>query len=248
MFISAGFLGMRYGVDDKIARFFVDREPPANNLYWKDKLLYLRPEIGWLFIPLIVDLLYKLGVSRNDLLTEEFATLLEQIGHLSALEETAQLTNEEAIDQAYLLVQNNHKSSWYLDNLLAYCKGDQNSPFIALATPIKALHRGDLFLFCLCVLPIDQPTAVKLVEHWFALITTLLLLDDAEDVESDRISGDKNSFLEVKPGQEGIDELIGLVRSNLQKISLVNKTMAAQLDSMIKEIYSKPHLQEILNR
>jgi hypothetical protein len=56
MFVSAGFLGIQYGVDDKIGKFFVDRDPPAENLYWKDKLMYLRVEPGWLFIPLIVEL------------------------------------------------------------------------------------------------------------------------------------------------------------------------------------------------
>ncbi len=56
MFISTGYLGIQYGVDNNIAKFFVDREPPANNLYWKDKYLYLRPSPGYLFIPLIVDI------------------------------------------------------------------------------------------------------------------------------------------------------------------------------------------------
>jgi hypothetical protein len=48
MFVSSNFLAIHYGVNDTIAKFFVDREPPINNLYWKDKLLYLRHE--WLLI------------------------------------------------------------------------------------------------------------------------------------------------------------------------------------------------------
>ena len=76
MFISTDFLAIKFGVDDAIARFFVDREPPANNLYWKDKLLYLRPAPGYLFIPLIVDLLFKIGIERQQLLVQANRTIL----------------------------------------------------------------------------------------------------------------------------------------------------------------------------
>ena len=32
MFISTNYLVINYGVDEKIARFFVDSEPPVENL------------------------------------------------------------------------------------------------------------------------------------------------------------------------------------------------------------------------
>src|SRR4051794_25269752 len=99
MFISADYLSIGYGVGNAIARFFVDREPPADNLYWKGKLLYLRPTPGYLFIPLIVDLLYKLNISKQQLMSEEFVSTMERIGHISALEETNQITSAEAVQQ-----------------------------------------------------------------------------------------------------------------------------------------------------
>ncbi len=76
MFISADFLAIQYGVDDAIAKFFVDRKPPENNLYWKGKELYLRKEPGWLFIPLIVDLLFRLGIPKQQLLSSKFIELI----------------------------------------------------------------------------------------------------------------------------------------------------------------------------
>ncbi|MDB5192164.1 MAG: hypothetical protein JWQ96_1727 [Segetibacter sp.] len=247
MFVSAGLLGVQYGVDDKIARFFVDRDPPANNLYWKDKLLYLRPEVGWLFIPLIVDLFYKLGIDRHQLLSDKFIEPLEAMGHLSALEETGQLTEAEAINEAYALVKNGCVNEWYLQWLMHYFNGN-TSPYSALATPYKALHRGDLFLFSLGGLSFSEEQSIKLVEFWFALITTILLLDDAEDLENDKLSGDKNAFIEAGGGKEGVNKLLELVRTNLQKISTVNRAMALKLDSMIKEIYNKPNLVNIFNQ
>ena len=107
MFISSSFLEINYGVDSKIATFFVDREPPVDNLYWKDKLLYLRPAPGYLFIPLIVDILYRLKIDRQQLLSERFVTTIEQIGHINALEETGRITENEAIKRSSELVKNN---------------------------------------------------------------------------------------------------------------------------------------------
>src|SRR3978361_84171 len=107
MFISSSFLEINYGIDPKIAQFFVDREPPADNLYWKEKLLYLRPAPGYLFIPLIVDLLFRLSIDREQLLSEQFVATMEQSGHFSALEETKQITEDEAIERSDELVKDN---------------------------------------------------------------------------------------------------------------------------------------------
>ncbi len=109
MFISANFLAINYGVDDAISRYFVDRQPPANNLYWHQKLMYLRAEPGWLFIPLIVDLLYKAGVDKKQLLSEEFVGLMEQIGHISAEEELRHITKEDALNKYLDLVKSKRK-------------------------------------------------------------------------------------------------------------------------------------------
>src|SRR5438045_9553131 len=100
MFVSTNALTIYYGVDDKIAQFFVDREPPKDNLYWKDKLLYLRLEPGYIFIPLIVDILYKLGIERAQLLSDKFIDLMEAMGHISALEESKKIDHSETITEA----------------------------------------------------------------------------------------------------------------------------------------------------
>src|SRR3954464_6567043 len=116
MFLSAKQLINNYGLDEQISKFFVDREPPKDNLYWHEKLLYLRPAPGYIFIPLIVDLYAKLGIDREQLLSEEFVSTMEQIGHISALEETTQITVEEAIEKGAALVQASCKDKeWFSD-------------------------------------------------------------------------------------------------------------------------------------
>lgn len=248
MFISSGFLGIQYGVDDKIAKFFTDREPPKDNLYWKDKLMYLRPEPGWLFIPLIVDLLYKCGIDRAQLLSPRFVELMEAIGHISALEESRQITHQQATDACIDLVHNNHSNQLYLQHLIDFFNGGNNNPFTPLAVPYKALHRGDYFLFSLCALEFDIQQETTLVKYWFALISTLLLLDDADDLLEDQKTGDANAFIESGMDKKGIENIIDLVKQNLQLIKGLNRSMASKLDSGFVSLQKLPHIQQLLNQ
>ena len=248
MFVSANFLAIQYGVDDEIARFFADREPPADNLYWKDKLLYLRPQPGWLFIPLIVDLFYKCGISKAALLGDEFVTVMEQIGHISALEETGQLSQKQAIETCMELVRSKKTNDTYFNNLAEFMVKDNRSVFDKLATPFKALHRGDIFLFALCVLHFEEELQEKLVSFWFALISTLLLLDDADDMTNDKETGDPNAFIESGLSREGLQQIVNLVRKNLQLIGSINKSMAAKLDQGYTSLYKLPSINKLLNQ
>lgn len=239
MFISADYLGIYYGVDDKIARFFVDREPPANNLYWKGKLLYLRPDPGFLFIPLIVDLLYKAGIDREQLLSEEFVTAMEQIGDISALEETRKISHKEAIKQCAELVKNRCKIVGWFNNLSDYFNNITSSYFSQLATPFKALHRGDYFLFSICSLQFPPFYPQQILEQWFALISTLLLLDDAEDIKTDQETGDDNAFLESGLHADGLQKIAALADKSIHTISSLNPTMARELQRQFNEVFEK---------
>jgi len=247
MFVSANFLAIQYGVDDAIAQFFVDREPPANNLYWHKKLMYLRPEPGFLFIPLIVDLLYKSGVEKSVLLSEDFVGLMEAVGHISALEETKQVDKATALAQCFALANEQCKTVFYKQALEEYFSGNTTNSIGLYRTPYHALHRGDAFLFALCALEFEQEKLPELVQHWFALISTLLLLDDAEDIEVDQSTGDDNAFLEAGLNADGIAGIKALVTKNLQRIDRLNKPMAITLDKKFKTLASKPVLASLIN-
>lgn len=235
MFISSSFLEIYYGVDSKIASFFVDREPPVDNLYWKDKLLYLRPAPGYLFIPLIVDILYRLNIDREQLLSEQFVTTIEQIGHINALEETGRITENEAIKRSLDLVKDGDVNQQWYQTLLDYFDSKKDNLLYNLSTPFKALHRGDVFLFSLCVLSFPSSAFKEITEQWFALISILLLMDDAEDIKSDKETGEQNAFLESGLNIEGTGKIKELAVKSISKISTVNPAMALQLKSQFKE-------------
>lgn len=248
MFISTGFLGIHYGVDNKIAKFFVDRDPPANNLYWKDKYLYLRPSPGYLFIPLIVDILFKLGIDRQQLLSDEFLNCLEQTGHISALEETKQINNAEALEQCIALAKEQCKNEKWLTAVVNYFRGTADNIFTRLTTPFKALHRGDVFLFSLSALEFPEEMFEKIAQLWFSLISTLLLLDDAEDIDEDRANNEENAFLESGLDKEGIEHVKKLLSHNLKVLSSINSIMAKKLDKQFVELIEKPHIRPLINQ
>jgi hypothetical protein len=234
MFISTDYLAINYGVDNQIARFFVDREPPADNLYWHEKLLYLRPAVGYLFIPLIVDLLFKSGLDKQRLLSARFVETMEQIGHISALEETKEISAGEALTKCSDLVATKTVNQEWLAKINEYFYNDM-SEFKEYASPFKALHRGDLFLFSLAVLEFPVRLFTNVLQQWFALITTLLLLDDAEDLKTDIESGEENAFLEAGLGAEDLQKIKELTANNFSKISAVNPSMSLTLQRQFDE-------------
>lgn len=247
MFVSADFLGIQYGVHNSIANFFADREPPKQNLYWHGKLMYLRQEPGFLFIPLMVDLLYRLGLKKEELLSELFVTTMEQIGHISALEELEKISKQEALDQYELLIQPIAKNNFILQQVSNYLRGKEENIVTLHITPYSALHRGDAFLFSLATLQFENEKWETIIKTWFALISILLLQDDAEDYEKDAESGDENAFLQAGLTAEGISSVKKLLATQLQFIASINKSMATTLDNNFKKLANKPNIEKLLN-
>jgi len=245
MFVSADFLAIQYGIDDAIARFFTDREPPADNLYWKGRQLYVRIETGYIFIPMIVDLFRRLGIPKTTLLGDEYIRLLENIGHITALEEVQRITHAEAIDQCISLTATHHRNQAQYNTIVQFMKGEPSS--IVNTNPYKALHRGDIFLFTLCALDIDDDTFQKAIHYWFALIGLLLILDDADDIETDQQTGDENTFIESGMDVTGIQAISDLVITHLRTIHSINKSMATTLDKKFIRLSEKPLFKQSLN-
>lgn len=247
MFVSADYLSTNYGVDDAIARYFVDRDPPKDNLYWHGKLLYLRPSPGYLFIPLIFDLLYKLGLEKNILLDHFFVSTMEQTGHISAMEELKLISQEEAIDQCAEMVRSVSVNNGWFEEVYAYLKKRPGNKLMAFATPLKSLHRGDMFLFSTCVLPLRVDQRDTLAQLWFALITSLLLLDDADDLQNDLLTGELNAYVESGLNEAGYEVISSIISANTSVLARYNKILAHQIKTSFELSIQLPSITQILN-
>ncbi len=88
----------------------------------------------------------------------------------------------------------------------------------------------------------------KITQYWFALISTLLLLDDAEDIDDDRANNEENAFLESGLDKEGIERVKQLVAHNLRMIASINSMMSMKLDNQFKELIKKPYISPLINQ
>lgn len=247
MFVSAGFLAIKYGVHDKIAQFFADREPPVNNLYWHEKLMYLRPSPGYLFIPVMADMLHRIGINKDEILSNDYIDVMEAIGHIAAKEETKMITNAAAIEEGIALVKDRYKNEYYYQAVVDYLRATKSNFISEQTTPFKALHRGDLFLLSACVLNFNNEQAEKIVRYWFAVISSFLLMDDADDIEEDKNTNDENAFLESGLDKEGIEKIKQLLAKNLKTLKEINTSLAISIDAKFIQLAELPYIKAYLN-
>jgi hypothetical protein len=93
MFISVKHLHENMGVNEKIARFFVDRKVPEDNVFWKGKLLYISRGNGFMNIPVYYDILYRIGIPMEVLLEDGRVQCMERIMHFAIQVECGHIMN-----------------------------------------------------------------------------------------------------------------------------------------------------------
>jgi hypothetical protein len=164
---------------------------------------------------------------------------MEQIGHASALEETKQITPDQTLQSCITIAQKYCKNEKWLATTIDYFSQVPANLIGTVATPFKALHRGDFFLFSMSALEFGEDLFVKLAQVWFALISSLLVMDDVEDLHSDKRNNEVNSLLESGLNKEGIERIEELMKHNFSIISAVNYLMAKKLDNEFSRFRQK---------
>ena len=208
MFISKEHLHTNLGIDQEIAAFFVNRKVPENNLYWKDRLLYISRGTGYLFIPLFFDLQLRCGVTKKVLLDEKYILLMESILHHAAHHEFEQIPFSQNIESCKQVMQNKVNNETLFTDLLRYFSNEDLKPFKYLGTSSKALNRGDTFLFSLCYLNLLLTQTQNIIAHWYALVPSFLLMDDIMDLREDQRVNDENAISDFGPGSIGVENFI----------------------------------------
>ncbi len=246
MFTSKKFLTDEMGVDPEIAAFFVDRKVPADNWYWKDRLLYVARGTGFLFIPLFFDLKYRSGMDKRVLLSESYIGLMEAI-----LDSAARYEREQQDFQAHLsacigLMDGKIANKNFYNDLLAYFSDKDLKPYKLFGTPSKALNRGDTLLFLLCYPPMGQETISRLIRDWYALVPSFLLMDDVMDLEEDRAQGEENSIGDFGEGREGVMNAISYLQDNFAYLRSVNRLLGDYFENSLQEKLETPYLQFLM--
>src|ERR1044072_972055 len=143
MFTSKEHLHFNLGVDLEIAAFFVDRKVPSDNMYWKNRYLYVAGGTGFLFIPLFFDLQFRMGIDKKLVLDETYIQLMEDVLDSAARYEFEQISFEEHIRNCRQLMKNKIKNENLYNDLVNYFTNEDLKPYKNIGPFSKALNRGD---------------------------------------------------------------------------------------------------------
>lgn len=78
MFLTKDDLKLSYGVDLQIGKTMIERSVPTDNLYWKNRKIYIPGAPGYMFIPIYADMLRRSGVLLTELLSDAFIQISEK--------------------------------------------------------------------------------------------------------------------------------------------------------------------------
>ncbi len=247
MFTSKHFLNENLGVDPEIAAFFVDRKVPADNQYWKGRLLYVARGTGFLFIPLLADLMHKAGVDKALLLSEEQVGLMESILDKAARYENGDMDFATHIQVIASLVENRLHHPWLKTLLDAYFAQPVLEPMGILGEDNPPLNRADALLYWFTAIPVSKETVEKLIGYWYALVPTFLLLDDLDDVKEDQASSDENAIRKYGFDAAGVRRGIEVLEAKFRQVGQLNPLLQRHLQEILANNLRKPYYKHILN-
>lgn len=230
MFTSKDDLKLSYGIDMEIGKFFVDRKIPSDNLYWKDRYLYINPMPGYLFIPAYVDLQFRLGLSKEELLSEAHAQFIEQIMHSVARQEFNKLTLAEHVAECIAITKPVCKNQGFLRELERYFFGENLQNGISFGTSLRALNRVDTYLFTLCFFNFDDGKKKQLIDAWHALMSFYLIMDDLDDIKADLEEKEDNAIVEAGLSDNGAVIIEGFMKQSYTVMNEINPVFANRMD------------------
>jgi len=238
VFISVGQFEHHMGVNKIIARFFVDRKPPENNVFWEGKLLYIGFGNGYVSIPVFYDILFRIGIPLETLLDEEHIRLMERLMHFAILQEKNEISIPEELKCVRALLKGRVKDPECYDALNRYLDQPVLKPLGIFGMKHPSLNRADVFLYILCDLPITGKQWALATRYWYALHPSYLIVDDIQDYEKDLAEGEENVIINLGGGAEGFKKTFDMLYENVEIMKEINPQLAQALldyDEFLKD-------------
>jgi len=231
MFLSADNFNSYYGVDLEVARFFVDRTVPKENLYWKNRTIYLPSAPGYIFIPLYFDLLLRSGAEKSELLSETTVQISEFILHSAARHESKQIKWKQHVEEILArLATEVHRSELQksLEEYLCQERPIGNNK-LKLGTIFPSLNRADSYLFLISTLKSERLNHQAALDAWRALMTYFLIMDDLSDIKEDLQNQEENAFVDAGLHAQGVQEISQMLNESIECLNAMNPTLGKRL-------------------
>jgi hypothetical protein len=229
MFVSVPILHNELGVDEEIARFFVNRKVPVNNSFWERRYVYIGRANGFISIPVYYDLLYRMGVPRETLLADGHVRFMEQLMHYAILHEKEKISFFEQLEKINELLAGRIKNQFFFEELIAYLTQPVLIPRGRLGMKNPSLNRADAFLFVLCDLPLSVEQLSWAIEYWYALHPCYLILDDIHDYQEDKSAGEENVIMEWGGGKIGLEKAVKVLEESAGVLEKLNRKLGESI-------------------
>jgi hypothetical protein len=232
MFVSRKSLVDNFGLDEEVAKFFVDRPVPEGNLYWRRHLVYIPPIAGYIFIPIYADLMVKAGLPKERVIADEYIKLTEEIAHSSGKMEFNGMSFKEHVKESAGIMEPFNRNPELMEDIKKYF-GVENkgSGKYRLGSGLDALNRADTFLFSLCYFETTDEVLKQLLELWYAIITFYLIIDDITDYAGDiEKENEENVFKEKGMTKETIMAINELFKKDAVVVKPYNAILSVQME------------------
>ena len=232
MFLSKDDLKLAYGVDMLIGETYVNRQVPQDNLYWRNRKIYIPGAPGYTFMPIFSDLLYRCGADRQQLIGEDFLQITEAILHSAAKLEHKQLDWEAHVAEVIGLVAPHIVDNGLFEELKGYAWKSHpiKSGDARVGTAFPSLNRADSYLFSLVMIKSSSFDVDKAIRAWYALMTYFLILDDLADIREDLLNGEENVLIEAGLDDAGAEKVTEMIDESIATMNLVNPVMANRIE------------------
>lgn len=232
MFLTKDDLKLSYGVDLTIGKAYVDRPVPENNLYWRDRKIYLPGASGYIFMPIYADLLRRSGADTQFLVSEAFMSINEQILHSAAQLEHQQINWKDHVEACLSIVAPHVKRQSLFEELSHYLRLSKPIKITGsrLGTSFPSLNRADSYLLSIVCIANHQFDEQRAIDGWYAMITYFLLMDDLADIREDLLHGEENVILDAGLDQAGIQQIEAMMNEGIEKLYLINPVLANRIE------------------
>lgn len=232
MFLTKDDLKLSYGVHLTIGAAYVDRKVPKENLYWKNRTIYLPGAPGYIFMPIFTDLLFRAGADHDLLTSEKYFQTCESILHRAALHEHGELSWKEHIREICSDLEHSVLNKDLYNRLLEYLYQERpvRNQEVGLGTAFPSLNRADSYLFALATFESNAFDLQKAIDGWYALMTYFLLLDDLADIKEDLVSGQENVLIDAGLNEGGEKIVARMIDQSISIMESINPVMSNRIE------------------
>lgn len=222
------YLKQDLGIHPDVIELLCSREVPKNNEYWKGRKSYLSHSPGYLFLPILLDLLLKSKVGTS-VLSESHLLLIEKVLHSAACQEAGSITYMQHHQECRNIL---YQAGIAEGEIRKIEESLINRAFTLFPEKYKSLRRANSFLYSAALFP----NHYDLFFHfWESVMPLFLFLDDLTDLAEDLVNKSENCLLDSSSIENNFFALHTIIAESIKPLEIVNWQLYQELNKLRQE-------------